>query len=185
MLSFNPIKSHFRSGTRIIYSFLKKYPAEHIIGCIVILMHLLPFACHYTSKISLSPVPQKLQIATYTLPQVNRIPITKPKQKIVVSKAKAAPSKVAQKNAVTSMQKICKKLQQIEQSAVTQSSALSIPKLSKEIPQDIDSTFPSYQAAMLEYLEKNILLPEQGTVDLQITLADNGCLLYTSPSPRD
>ena len=27
---------------------------------------------------------------------------------------------------------------------------------------------------VLKYLEKNILLPEKGTVDLQITLADNG-----------
>lgn len=175
MLSFNQVKSHFRSGTRYIYSFIKKYPAEHIIGSVVILMHLFPFAYSYKSKAPISPVPQKLQIATYTLPPVNRVNITKPKQKTVVAKSKAAsPKKVVHKDTVTSVQKICKKLQQIEQSAATQSTALSLPKLSKQPPQDIDSTFSSYQAALLEYLEKNILLPEQGTVDLQITLADNG-----------
>lgn len=177
MLSFNQIKSYFRSGTRNIYSFIKKYPVEHIIGSIVILMHLLPFAYHYKSKVPISPAPQKLQIATYTLPQVNRINIAKPKQKTVVAKSKAAPPKLARKDAVTPLQKICKKLQQIEQSAVTQSSALSLPKLSKELPQDMDSTFSSYQEALLQYLEKNILLPEQGTVDLLITLADNGKLI--------
>lgn len=173
MLSFNPIKSHFRSGIRCIYAFIKKYPAEHIIGSVVILMHLFPFVYHYTSKVSLPPVPQKLQIATYTLPRVNHITIAKPK-KTAVAKSKIATPKVVRKDTVTSVQKICKKLQQIEQTAVTQSSALSLPKLSKQPPQDIDSTFSSYQAALLEYLEKNILLPEQGTVDLQITLADNG-----------
>lgn len=174
MLSFNQIKSYFRSGARTIYSFIKKYPAEHIIGSIVTLIHLLPFAYHYKSRIPISPVPQKLQIATYTLPQVNRIHLDKPKQKTVVAKSKARPPKVAQRDAVTSVQKICKKLQQIEQSAVAQSSRLSLPKLSKQPSQDLDSTFSSYQAALLEYLEKNILLPEKGLVDLLITLADNG-----------
>lgn len=173
MLSFNQIKSHLRSGTRYIYSFIRKYPAEHIIGSVVILMHLFPFVYHYTSKVSLPPVPQKLQIATYTLPRVNQITIAKPK-KTVVAKSKIAPPKVVHKDTVSSVQKICKKLQQIEQTTVTQSSPLSLPKLSKQPYQDIDSTFSSYQAALLEYLEKNILLPEQGTVDLQITLADNG-----------
>lgn len=174
MLSFNQIKFHFRSGTRYIYSFIKKYPAEHIIGSVVILMHLFPFAYHYKSKVLISPVPQKLQIATYTLPPINPVNITEPKQKKMVAKSKAAPPKVVHKDTVTSVQKICKKLQQIEQSAATQSTALSLPKLSKQPPQDLDFTFSSYQAALLEYLEKNILLPEQGTVDLQITLADNG-----------
>lgn len=173
MLSLNQIKSHFRSGTRYIYSFIKKYPAEHIIGSVVILIHLVPFAYHYTSKSSLPRVPQKLQIATYTLPRVNHINIAQTK-KTVVAKSKIAPAKVVHKDTVTSVQKICKKLQQIEQSTVPQSNTLSLPKLSRQLAEDIDSTFSSYQTALLEYLEKNILLPEQGTVDLQITLADNG-----------
>lgn len=174
MLSFNQIKSHFRSGTRTIYSFIKKYPAEHIIGFIVTLMHILPIAYHYKPRIPMTPLPQKLQIATYTLPQVNSINVVKPKQKAVVTKSKATPPKVAKKDTVTSMEKICKKLEQIEESGATQPNPLSLPQLPKPLSQEIDSTFSSYQATLLEYLEKNILLPEQGTVDLQITLADNG-----------
>lgn len=174
MLSFNQIKSYFRSSTRILYSFIRKYPAEHIIGTIVTLMHLLPFIYHGKSKIPTPTLRQKLQVTTYTPPQVNRITIANSKQKTAVTKAKAAPPKMTRKNTVTSVQKICKKLQQIEQTPVTQSSALSLPTLSKAPPQDLASTFSSYKATLLEYLEKNILLPEQGTVDLQITLADNG-----------
>lgn len=175
MLSFNQIKCYFRSSTRNLYSFIRKYPAEHIIGTIVILMHLLPFIYHGKAKIPTPTLRQKLQVTTYTPPpQVNRITIAKPQQKTVAAKAKAAPPQMTRKNTVTSVQKICKKLQQIEQSPVTQSSALSLPTLSKEPPQDLASTFSSYKASLLEYLEKNILLPEQGTVDLQITLADNG-----------
>lgn len=180
MLFFNHIKSHFQSAIRYSYFFIRKYPVQHTIASIVIIMHLMPFAFHGTSKILTAEVSQKLQISTYTLP-TNPNPINMSNQTVINrtkktsrSKTVNTPSKPISKNAINSVENICKKLQQIEQSTKNVSSKLSLPELPKLSVDQTESIILSYQTILLEYLEKNILLPEKGTVDLQITLADNG-----------
>lgn len=178
MLSFNHIKSHFRSAIRCIYFFIRKYPVQHVIASIVIIMHLMPFAFHSTSKIPTAEVSQKLQISTYTLPKPARVnmspqPVNR-QRKTSKPKAVPTPSKAISKDAMNSVEKICNKLKQIEQGTNTGSSRLSLPELPTLSTDQTESILLSYQTILLEYLEKNILLPEKGTVDLQITLADNG-----------
>lgn len=179
MSFFNHIKSHFRSAIRYIYFFIKKYPVQHTIASVVIIMHLMPFAFYYRSKIPMTEGSQKLQISTYTLPAPNRVhmsnqTVAKKPKKTSRPKTATTPSKTISKDAINSVEKICEQLQQIEQSTNTKSSSLSLPKLPKPPTDQTESILSSYQTILLEYLEKNILLPEKGTVDLQITLADNG-----------
>ncbi|MGL4348933.1 MAG: hypothetical protein ACRCSV_05745 [Chlamydiales bacterium] len=179
MSFFNHIKPYFRSAIRSIYFFIKKYPAQHIIASIVIIMHFIPFAFRCTSKMPKSNVSQKLQVFTYISPTPSRVNTQKQstikgQKKISRPKISAMASKGISKNAIHSVEKICNKLKQIEQNTSTKSSTLLLPELPKECIDETESVLLSYQTILLEYLEKNILLPEQGTVDLQITLSDNG-----------
>lgn len=142
-------------------------------------MHLLPFAFHSTLKIPTAEVSQKLQISTYTLPKPPPVtmspqPVIKRQKKPNKPKPVSTPSKAISKDAMNSVEKICNKLQQIEQGTNTVSSRLSLPELPTLCNDETESILLPYQTILLEYLEKNILLPEKGTVDLQITLADNG-----------
>lgn len=179
MSFFNLIKAYFRSFRRLIYCFIKKYPAQHSIALIVLVMHLMPFAFRHKSKMPISKISQKLQVSTYTLSTPNRVTTQiqsaiKQQKKTSKSKINSTTSKKISKNAIHSVQKICNKLQQIEQSSSIQSSKLLLPELPKESMNETETVILSYQTILLDYLEKNILLPEQGTVDLQITLSDNG-----------
>lgn len=179
MSFFNLIKAYFRSFKRFIYCFIKKYPAQHSIALIVLIMHLMPFAFRNKSKMPISKVSQKLQVSTYTLPIPSRVTTQtqsaiKRQKNSNKSRINATTPKRISKDAIHSVQKICNKLQQIEQSTSIQSSRLLLPELPKESMDETEKVVLSYQTILLDYLEKNILLPEQGTVDLQITLSDNG-----------
>lgn len=179
MSFFNLIKPYFRSFRRLIYCFIKKYPAQHSIALTVLIMHLMPFAFRYKSKIPISKISQKLQVSTYTLSIPSRVATQtqstiKRQKKLSKSRIKATTSQSISKDAIHSVQKICNKLQQIEQNTTIQSSKLLLPELPKESMDETETVVLSYKTILLDYLEKNILLPEQGTVDLQITLSDNG-----------
>lgn len=179
MSFFNLIKPYFRSFRRFIYGFIKKYPAQYSIAFIVFVMHLMPFAFRHKSKMPISKISQKLQVSTYTLSTPSRVttqiqsPIKQQKKASKSTINATVPTKIS-KNAIYSVQNIYNKLQQIEQSSTIQSSKLLLPELPKESMDETETVILSYQTILLDYLEKNILLPEQGTVDLQITLSDNG-----------
>ena len=181
MSFFNLIKPYFRSFIRCIYFFIKKYPSEHIIVFIVITMHLIPFIFRHRSILPISTTSQKLQVSTYTISRPSRVAIatqthstTKRQKKPNKSRVSTITPKIISKDTIHSMQKICNKLQQIEEDTINRSSALLLPELPKESIDESEPVLLSYQTLLLDYLEKNILLPEQGTVDLQITLSDNG-----------
>lgn len=179
MSFFNLIKPYFQSLKIAIGCFIKKYPAEHSIALLVICIHLIPFVFCHKSQTPISKLSQKLEVSTYTLSPSTRVSTktpssTKRKKNLSNPKIKAFSPRSTSKDAVYSVQKICDKLQQIEQSTTPQSSSLLLPELPKETSNETEKAALSYQTILLDYLEKNIFLPEQGTVDLQITLLDNG-----------